>query len=292
MFEKVMVATDLSKSSYALVDCLDSLKEFGTQEILLAQCLSMQEVTSAALSYSTVFMDSILQEQKEMLEKKGFTVDTTILTGSVDNEINEIADKDGYSVIVVGAENENLMKVRMFGSFAYDLIRYAQKPVLLIRLIENKKKDEEPIEAINCGVKDNILFATDFSENAKFAFEHLKEIIAEGAKKITLVHVQDESKIVPHLSDKLEKFNEIDAKRLEDMKLEISGDGEVEVDTVIRFGSPSVEILKLVEERNIKLVVMGSQGRGFVKQLFLGSVSNNVARRSNSSVLLIPAQRE
>ncbi|WP_423188610.1 universal stress protein [Alkalibacterium sp. f15] len=292
MFEKIMVATDLSKSSYALVECLDSLKEYGTKEILLAQCLSMQEVTSAALSYSTVFMDSILQEQKEILEKKGFTVDTRILSGSVDNEMNEIAEKEDYSVIVVGAESENMMKVRMFGSFAYDVIRYAQKPVLLIRLLEKKKKGEETVEAINCGVGDNILFPTDFSENAEYAFDHLKKIIAQGAKKITLVHVQDESKIVPHLSDKLEKFNEIDTKRLEDMKQVISSGGEVEVDTVIRFGSPSVEILKLVEERDIKLVVMGSQGRGFVKQLFLGSVSNNVARRSSSSVLLIPAFRK
>ncbi|OJF92191.1 universal stress protein [Alkalibacterium sp. 20] len=292
MFEKIMVATDLSKSSYALVECLDSLKEYGTKEILLAQCLSMQEVTSAALSYSTVFMDSILQEQKGMLEKKGFTVDTRILSGSVDNEMNEIAEKEGYSVIVVGAESENMMKVRMFGSFAYDVIRYAQKPVLLIRLLEKKKKGEETVEAINCGIGDSVLFPTDFSENAEYAFDHLKKIIAEGAKKITLTHIQDESKIVPHLSDKLERFNEIDAKRLEDMKQTISGGGEVEVDTVIRFGSPSVEILKLVKERDIKLVVLGSQGRGFVKQLFLGSVSNNVARRSSSSVLLIPAFRK
>jgi len=37
---------------------------------------------------------------------------------------------------------------------------------------------------------------------------------------------------------------------------------------------------------------MGSQGRGFIKEVFLGSVSNNVARHSAASVLLIPAVRK
>ena len=50
------------------------------------------------------------------------------------------------------------------------------------------------------------------------------------------------------------------------------------MDTLIRFGSPSVETLKTIQELSVSLVVMGSQGRGFVPELFLGSVSHNVAR--------------
>jgi len=291
MFEKVIVATDLSKASYALVECLDGLKEYGTQEILLLQCLSNQEAASVGLSYSTDVMDKMLEEQKNTLVKKGVTVQSRSLTGSVKNQINKIAQDENYSVIVVGAENENMMKARMFGSFAYDVIRFAQKPVLLVRLFETKKNGEEFIDSLGCGIGNNILFPTDFSENAEYAFDHLKKMIGEGVEKVTLLHIQDESKIVPHLSDKLDEFNEIDANRLEHMKDTIRNLGEVEVETVIRFGSPAIEILNLVDEQDIRLVVMGSQGRGFVKELFIGSVSNNVSRKSNSSVLLIPAHR-
>jgi len=45
-----------------------------------------------------------------------------------------------------------------------------------------------------------------------------------------------------------------------------------------------------VEDAEVKLVVMGSQGRGYVKEFFLGSVSQNIARLSPSSVLLIPTK--
>jgi nucleotide-binding universal stress UspA family protein len=38
-------------------------------------------------------------------------------------------------------------------------------------------------------------------------------------------------------------------------------------------------------------VVMGSQGRGFLAEVFLGSVSHQVVRRSPVPVLLVPAGR-
>jgi len=66
---------------------------------------------------------------------------------------------------------------------------------------------------------------------------------------------------------------------------------KAEVDISLSYGSPSVKILKIISEQKIFLVVMGSQGRGFVKELFLGSVSNNIVRHAKASVLLIPAKR-
>ena len=47
----------------------------------------------------------------------------------------------------------------------------------------------------------------------------------------------------------------------------------------------------MITEKVIRLVVMGSQGHGFIKELFLGSVSHGVARLSDASVLLVPARR-
>ncbi|WP_372963006.1 universal stress protein [Mesotoga sp.] len=49
--------------------------------------------------------------------------------------------------------------------------------------------------------------------------------------------------------------------------------------------------MRLVEDLEVNLVVMGSQGRGYVKEFFLGSVSQNIARLCPSSVLLIPTRR-
>ena len=62
-------------------------------------------------------------------------------------------------------------------------------------------------------------------------------------------------------------------------------------EALLRYGSPAAEILKAVSEQSAQIVIMGSQGRGFVNESLLGSVSHNIARRSPVPVLLIPAKR-
>lgn len=80
--------------------------------------------------------------------------------------------------------------------------------------------------------------------------------------------------------------------RLQELKNELSAQGDVEVNIQLLYGSPTAEIIRLVRELNIPLVVMGSQGRGIIEEIYLGSVSHNVVRHSAASVLLIPAKRD
>lgn len=58
----------------------------------------------------------------------------------------------------------------------------------------------------------------------------------------------------------------------------------------IPYGNPTQEILN-ESKSGYTLIVMGSQEHGFINELFIGSVSHNVARYANTSVLLIPALR-
>ena len=47
-------------------------------------------------------------------------------------------------------------------------------------------------------------------------------------------------------------------------------------------------ILEALKNRDISLIVMGTQGRGFIQKIFLGSVAHNVCRLAPCPVLLIP----
>lgn len=292
MFKRIIVATDLSDASYAVVNCLGGLKAYGAEECLLLQCLSMQESVSLALSYTTDALEKNLEDQKQLLEKQGFKVETRIVTGPAKREINRIASDEEYSVIVVGAQEQTMVSEAFSSEIAYDVIHYALKPVLLIRLKDIPENGVSCIRVTGCNISNHILFPTDFSDNADLAFSYVQNMVSDGVKKVTLLHVQDQVRISPHLMDKLEEFNRIDTARLEEMKKVLQSKGDVEVDIVLRFGSPTAEIIKLVEELNVQLVVMGSQGRGYIKEIFLGSVSHNIARHSTASVLLIPAKRD
>lgn len=291
MLSKFIIATDLSPASFAVVNCIGGLKAYGARHCLLLQCLSLQEVSSIAASYTTAPIDNMLKDQKQILEKQGFTVEAKVVPGFAKREINRIANEDNYSLIVVGSHGHSMVGEVLLGGVASDIIHNARKPVLVVRL-ENKQEGENIcIQAARCDFSGHVLFPTDFSENADQAFTFLEKLVSDGIKHVTLLHIQDKARIEPHLKQQLDEFNKIDRERLEKMKAALKKKGNARIDIELVYGAPYTEIMRVIRERNVNLVVMGSQGRGFVKELFLGSVSHNVARNSEASVLLIPAKR-
>jgi len=174
------------------------------------------------------------------------------------------------------------------GGVAYEIIHYCPRQTLLIRLEETRNNGLSSYAPVRSNFLEHILFPTDFSDTAAQAFTVVKEMVAQGTRKVTLMHVQEQARIDPYLLQQLPQFNEKDESRLSEMKNILQKIADVEVDTVLFYGSPSRDILEAIEDRNIQLVVMGSQGRGYVRELFLGSVSHNIARHAKSSVLLIP----
>ncbi|MBI5570835.1 MAG: universal stress protein [Desulfomonile tiedjei] len=291
MLSRFIVATDLSPASFAIVRSLAGLKAFGARQCLLLSCLSLGESTAMALSLSHGVLESNLQKQKRILEEHGFVTRANTVFGFAKTEINRIAESQGYPLIVVGSHGRTLIGSDLLGGVASAVIHHATKPVLVIRLGVKEEEGEVRIQAGRGDFSRHILFPTDFSDNAKHAFTYLESAIADSASKVTLMHVQDKTRIDPHLTHRLEEFNEIDRARLEEMKKVLEARGNARIEIELSYGTPFAEIVRTVTERDVRLVMMGSQGRGFIKELFLGSVSHNVARHSEASVLLVPAKR-
>lgn len=55
----------------------------------------------------------------------------------------------------------------------------------------------------------------------------------------------------------------------------------------ILYGSPVEQIISVAKKKKIDLIVIGSQGKGKVKETFIGSVSNAVLHKSQIPVLLV-----
>lgn len=293
MFEKVIIATDLSSAAFAVLKDIENLKTFGTRKILLVQCLDQRESDAIAVTYATNALDKNLEEQKRVLEAKGFEVEVRVVPGLAKNEVKRIAEEEDYSLILAGGETRNLLSDPLMGGIAYEIIHFCTKPFLLVRLEGTKKDGGVYYTPVRSSYNLHVLFPTDFSAASYDAFEVLKEMTAAGIRKITLMHVQDQSRIDPYLLAQLSEFNSKDEARLDAMKKTLEDiSPTVQVDTVLFYGSPTRYILDAIEDRGVQLVVMGSQGRGFIRDVFLGSVSHNIARQARASVMLIPARRD
>lgn len=288
MFEKILVATDLSDVSERITCSLGELKTLGTKEVVLLHCLNIRDVGTLASQLIKAAEPHFLKQQK-FLEDLGFSVTPKIALGLPQIEINRQADEYDCSLIVVGSRGGTMAKEILLGGVASEVVHGASKPVLILRVGIDEENGDAVCIMEKCSPLEHILFPTDFSDNAEQAYSHLKKFAEKGAEKITLLHVQDEVRIGKHLMEKLDEFNRIDSGRFERMKEELLRCGAKEVNTEIVFGNPKKIIVDKVKNSGYSLALLGSQGRGYIGQFFIGSVSLAAARQSKIPVLLIPA---
>ncbi|MCL7421768.1 MAG: universal stress protein [Methylobacter sp.] len=217
----------------------------------------------------------------------GFSVEVEVLLGFPDHEINRLAREKNVSLIAVHMTSESLFDDAFVGGVAYEVIQHAEKPVLVMKAKTVNGQCEMMCEEI----LTHIIHPTDFSDNAERAFSYVEQLVESGCPKVTLLHVQEQERIDKYLKDRLEEFNEIDRARLERLKERLLEKGATDVQIDIPYGSTTREILREVNQNPYSLIVMGSQGRGFIPEVFLGSVSHNIVRKAPVPVLLVPAIR-
>lgn len=73
-----------------------------------------------------------------------------------------------------------------------------------------------------------------------------------------------------------------------DSKLKELSQRKVKAEAVPLIGNPAKLIVELARERDVDLIVISSHGRSGLRRWFLGSVAEEVMRRSPVPVLLLP----
>jgi len=295
MIQKALIATDLSEASDSILECQQGLHSLGIREVILLHVLYVHVYYPVAYDTEEALRQLAapkLNEQIERLRAMGFSASADMAVGRPARVITQYAEQQGVDLIVVGTHGGSLERDLLLGSVAYEVVHRATKPVLLFRQrIVEGADGRNRCEAV-CGILlADVLHPTDFSDVAEEAFSHVQQIAASGQGRIRLLHVQDSVKLTPHLTDRLAEFNRIDLARLERLRDRLVASGATEVAVEVAFGSPAAEIIQRASDGSTSLIVMGSQGRGFVGELFFGSVAHNVLRHAPVPVMLVPPPR-
>jgi nucleotide-binding universal stress UspA family protein len=121
------------------------------------------------------------------------------------------------------------------------------------------------------------------------ALEYVKKLKDAGTEEV--VHVMDVREIETMLigtawvkettaeyeADFLKAMRDDVGKKLEAVKMEIEKAG-LKVSIKIPEGIPFKKILKIAEDENVSLIVLGSHGKSNVREMLLDSVSEKVIR--------------
>ena len=286
MFKKLMVAVDFDEGRGEFLKCLAGLKDLGAAEAVVAFCVDIPDIPGVRTSLKDI-LGGELDALCEIVRKTGITAHSEILLGLPSTVLTDAAERLGCSLMVVGSRIRTLLGDTIMGSAAHTAMCHARFPVLVLRLREQDKETA----CLNwpCIPFEEILFPTDFSDNAEHALRMVKALVERTKAPVTLLHVQDQCKWGRHLESRLEEFNRIDRDRMERLAADLRQAGAAEVTLDLRAGQPAREIIAAAGIKGISCVVMGSQGRGFFGEMAIGSVSHNVARHAPVPVWLIPA---
>jgi nucleotide-binding universal stress UspA family protein len=274
-----------------LATCISGLLDLGVKECLVTQFLTYSEAVAASLSIAEADLQQYVEGLRKQLQEAGFAAEAKTTSGISYREAYRLAWDHGCELVVVECRYDTIAGEMLGGGIAASVIHHLAIPTLLVRMDVSDTGDGKSVPGKPCDFTGHALYPTDFSESADRAFTCLEELAAHGLKQVTLMHVQEKARIYPHLMEKLDEFNTIDSERLKYLEERLRNKGVTSVETRLAFGNPAIEILKAVRNMNPSFVVMGSQGRGFVSELFLGSVSHNLARLSPAPLLLIPPRR-
>ena len=164
---------------------------------------------------------------------------------------------------------------------------------------------------------DNILYPTDGSEAAESVMDHVRTLSNTYGAAIHVLYV-----VTPDSGDASLTLNKDEQGNWRTGMFKRKGDpvstsgmakGSVDVNEVLRAegegytqaiadeladdgcetvcvcreGKPAEEILAYAEDNSIDVIAMGTHGRSGVEHAFLGSVNENVVRRSEIPVLTI-----
>ena len=142
-----------------------------------------------------------------------------------------------------------------------------------------------------------ILLPTDGSLNAKQAGEHAMWIADKSNAEILVLNVIDVNYLQPsylpsfraNLDNCLRNEGKKAIKQFEKDLADIQCQGvckNIKFTSMIKEGKPYIEILKIIDEEDIDLVVMGASGRHGIDQL-LGNVTMRVLREAGVPVLVV-----
>ncbi|MFA5311974.1 MAG: universal stress protein [Methanomassiliicoccales archaeon] len=271
LFEKVLVPVDLGILSGDQVDCVIGMKGYGIKQIVLY--------------FAVIVGDQPTPEERTALDSlasrivsAGMEVKVVAEPGKPSPMILKAAKKEKVTLIAMSSVGKSRKQEIVIGSISLEVVRKTKVPVLVI-----KSSGERPKErGKNPMLLDSVLLSMDLGPSTKSLMDTFKEIDSAGCSKAVLFHVVKSAKYSVEDDLQFRQVKDTLAKWKDEHK------GTCELDTHLHYGTPAYNILEAAREFDSSLIVMGNVGKGLFHSMTLGSVSDEVLRKSPVHILIVP----
>jgi nucleotide-binding universal stress UspA family protein len=137
-------------------------------------------------------------------------------------------------------------------------------------------------------MSSGIVVGYDGSACAKAALRVAVEVGRAYGEPVTIAFGFDVSPVGGELHDYHEALRELATKRLEEARA-LVGDDAGQVDAVIVEEEPAQALVQLADERDARVIVVGTRGERPLQGALLGSTPHKLLHLSDRPVLVVPA---
>jgi nucleotide-binding universal stress UspA family protein len=288
LFEKILFPTDLSGYAIKSLDCIADLP--GVREVLLLHVIDATTYSKRGWTHEGEIENSrlLLEQHKKDLENLGIKAQVqvdVITSGSVPDRILDVAAAEKVSLVVMGARGRGVIQGLLLGSVSSAVLHNANHHVLIIRHKVIQDTQGLKFEKFCSQILSRIVFPIDFTEEAYAGLNIIGAIPNVG--KVFALHVISRG----------ETHDEIAAEEQRAVQFLAAlhtreGLQDSDLTDVVRVGSPIDEIIRLTEEEDASLICMVSHGKGYFRELLVGSTSFDVVRRAKRPVLVLQMKKK
>jgi nucleotide-binding universal stress UspA family protein len=220
----------------------------------------------------------------------GNRVQLSVRYGHPAAEIIDLAQELADPVIAMTTHGRGGLGRWLYGSVADRVVRGAGVPVLLIR---------SGIPAREQGMFRRLMVPLDGSELAEAALPWAAELAKRFDAELHLVRVAETPEVYALLgahgtaaisadviAEVTQQMIENALAYLDEVAVRLRSEG-IRVESQVREGLATEQLLAFERERQPDLVVMATHGRGGVSRVIFGSVAERVLREGNVPVMLI-----
>jgi nucleotide-binding universal stress UspA family protein len=282
MFEKILVAIDFSTHTHKILECVGRIP--GVKHVVLLHVFDATESSIHGWTYGPAIENAriLMEEKKKFFESRGYVVtgNVEVLTGGdVYKEILQSAESQDISLIVTGVHGKDFIGDILLKNVTMNILRHAKTSVLVYPDAMIEEMAAPGCERSCPELFSSVLIPTDFSSFSRSVVVWAKDIPKIG--EFTILNVVDHGES----EHEIEEFEHTAQKNLDEFANDLSAAG-IRVKTQIRVGNRVEKILSAAEADNASVILMSPTGTGGFMELFIGSTTFEVVKRTKRPVLI------
>lgn len=269
--KKILIPTDFSKYADEAIEVGAQIAKNNNCEIVLIHMLELPGQMNDAITGATSIPEIMLFKRKaeETLKSiknrpalNGIKITEVVRLDSAYNGINNYTKQNPVDLIVMGSHGATGLNEILIGSNTEKVVRQSDSPVLVIK---NKTEDFKA---------QNIVFASDFSEEIKKPFQKVLEFSKLFGSKLNLVMI-----CTPNSFKSTTAAHKIVADFVADFDMP-EYTFEIHNESNIEKG-----IINYADAKKADLIALCTHGRTGLGHFFTGSISEDLVNHATKPIL-------